>query len=125
VEAGSDFDLLAASLRADATDLRAFLEALAAKLEASFPDRVRIDRGGLLGGKRVRKVAVDLGANRYEVEQDGGRVSTRRCTVVRGIALKNEELTLEEWIGALGRALGDAAAESEQDRAALARLLDA
>jgi len=123
VEAGSDFDLLAASLRADATDVRAFLEALAAKLEASFPEHVRVDRGGFLGGKRVRKVEVDLGDNRYEVVEDGGRVSTRRRTVVRGIALKNEELGLPDWIDALSRQLVDEAERSGRGRDALERLL--
>jgi hypothetical protein len=123
VEAGSDFDLLAASLRADATDLRAFLGALAAKLEASFPDRVRVERAGFLGNKRVRKVAVDLGDNRYEVEHDGGRISSRRCTVVRGIALKNEELGIAEWIDALSRELVEEADRSGRGREALERLL--
>jgi hypothetical protein len=123
VEAGSDFDLLAASLRADATDLRAFVEALAAKLEASFPDRVRVDRAGFLGGKRVRRIAVDLGDNRYEVEHDGGRVSARRCTVVRGIALKNEELGIADWIDALSRELVAEADRSGRGREALERLL--
>lgn len=123
MEPGSDFDLLAASLRADATDVRAFLEALAAKLEGSFPERVRVDRGGFLGGKRVRKIVVDLGDNRYEVEQDGGRISTRRRTVVRGIALKNEELGMPDWIDALSRELLDEAERSGRGREALGRLL--
>jgi hypothetical protein len=124
----TDFELVAASLRADATDLRAFVEALATKLEGALPGRTTVERsgGGLFGGrKRVRAVAVRLGDGEYRLEHDDGAVDCRRRVVVRGIALKNEELTLEEWIGALGRALGDAAAESEQDRAALARLLDA
>ena len=46
-----DLDLLAASLRADAGDLEAFVEALAVKLEAALPDQVEVERrGGLLGG---------------------------------------------------------------------------
>jgi hypothetical protein len=53
-----DFDLLAAQLRADLGDLDAFLSALAAKLEASFPEACEIERGGgfLRGPKRVERV---------------------------------------------------------------------
>src|SRR4051812_38333391 len=46
-----DLDLLAASLRADATDTAAFLGALAARLEGAFPGQVEVQRkGGIFGG---------------------------------------------------------------------------
>lgn len=122
----SSFDLLAASLRADMGDIRAFVEALAVKLAASFPDSVRVDRkGGLFGGeKRVHRLAVGLGQHEYELEHDDGRVSCRRRSVVRGIALKNEELPLEEWIDDLSRQLAEEAGQSERGRAALQRLIE-
>ena len=121
-----EFDLLASSLRADASDLGVFVEVLASKLELSFPSSVRVERkGGLLGGeKRVRRLEVDLDDHRYELEADRGRVDCRRRTVVRGIALKNEELSLDEWIDALSRGLAAAAAETEQGRVALQRMLE-
>jgi hypothetical protein len=125
VEPGSDFDLLAASLRADATDLEAFVEALATKLEASFPGLVRVERkGGLLSKKRVERLAVALGDHSFELERDGGSVSCRRRNVVRGIALKNEELGVERWIDDLSAELLRAANESERGRLALQRLLE-
>lgn len=121
----SSFDLLAASLRADATDLGVFVEALAAKLESSFPERTRVERGGrVFGGKRVRALAVELGDGRYELEHADGALTTRRCTVVRGISLKGEELGLEEWIDALSAQLVAEADRSERGRAALERLLE-
>lgn len=123
MEPASDFDLLAASLRADATDVRAFVEALAVKLEASFPERTRVDRGGMFGKKRVERIECELGDDRYVVEHDDGRLTTRRAKVVRGIALKNEELPLAEWIDALSRELLDEAERSERGRVALERLL--
>jgi hypothetical protein len=49
--ADETFDLSAAGLRADGTDLRISVEVLAAKLESSLPGRTRVERrgGGPLG----------------------------------------------------------------------------
>ena len=121
-----DLDLLAASLRADAGDLDAFVEALAAKLESALPDQVVVERGGgLFGGrKRVRRIEVTLGDQRYEAEPERGRVTCRRRSVVRGIALKTQELDLDAWIAALSQDLVEEADRSERGRRALARLLE-
>jgi hypothetical protein len=121
-----DLDLLAASLRADAGDLDAFVEALAAKLESALPDQVVVERaGGLFGGrKRVRRIEVTLGDQRYEAEPEWGRVTCRRRSVVRGIALKTQELDLDAWIAALSQDLVEEADRSERGRQALARLLE-
>ena len=82
-------------------------------------------RGGLLGGrKRVRRIEVTLGDQRYELELERGRVTCRRRSVVRGIALKTEELDLDAWIGALSQDLVGEADRSERGRQALARLLE-
>jgi len=120
VEEGS-FELLAASLRADARDLDAFVEALAAKLAAAFPEATRIERGGFRGGGHVRTIEVDLGEHQYRLEARGPNAS--RARVVRGIALKNDELGLDEWIDSLARDLAEAAERSERGRIALERLL--
>ncbi|HTP22338.1 MAG TPA: hypothetical protein VMJ65_22200 [Solirubrobacteraceae bacterium] len=120
-----DMDLLAASLRADTSDLNAFVESLAAKLEEAVPARVRIDRRrtGMFGPKAVRGVAVDLGDRRLELRTDGGRVETRCARLSGGIVLKNEVLETDEWLAALGDALADEAKRSETTRKALERLL--
>ena len=121
----SQFDLLAASLRADAVDLKAFVEALAVKLSASFPSHVRVERkGGLLRGKqRVARVAVRLGENEYELSSDDGGVSCSRRVMVRGIALRTEQLAIEQWIDALAGELVAEAGKTESDRLALERML--
>ena len=122
----ADLDLVAASLRADAADLDAFVEALAVRLEGALPGQVEVERkGGLLGAnKRVRRIEVTLGDQRYEVEVDRGRVTCRRRSVVRGIALKTHELDLDDWIDALSRDLVEEGERSERGRQALARLLE-
>jgi len=53
------------------------------------------------------------------------RSSCRRRNVVRGIALKNEELSVERWIDDLSAELLRAASESERGRLALQKLLEA
>jgi hypothetical protein len=122
----AEFDLVAASLRADAADLDAFVEALAVRLEGALPGQVEVERkGGLLGAnKRVRRIEVTLGDQRFEAEVDRGRVTWRRRSVVRGIALKTQELDLDAWIDALSRDLVDESERSERGRQALARLLE-
>jgi hypothetical protein len=47
----------------------------------------------------------------------------QRTRVVRGIALKTERLTLEQWLLELARALSAEAQASAQARSALQRLL--
>jgi hypothetical protein len=123
----SQFDLLAASMRADAVDLKAFVEGLAAKLSQSFPSQVRVERkGGRLGGKqRVRRLALKLGECEYELVNDDGAVSASRRVVVRGIALRTEALSLEQWIDAVAQELAAQADKTESDRVALERMLGA
>jgi len=121
------FDLVAASLRADTTDLNAFVEALAVKLEGALPDSVRVDRrgGGLLSrGKRVRRISIGMDEARYDLERVGESIEASRCDEVRGIVIKSERLGLDEWIDALSRELTNRAQQSERSMLALQRLLE-
>jgi hypothetical protein len=120
---GEGFELVAASLRADARDLDSFLEALATKLSASLPASTSVDREGFRGRGAVKSLSVDLGERRYGLERSSVGVTCRRANAVRGIVLKNEELGLDEWIDLLSRDLAEAAEQSERGRLALDRLL--
>lgn len=123
--AGVDLDLLAASLRADSSDLSAFVESMAAKLEDAVPGRVRVDRRrtGMFGPKGVRSLSVDLGDRRLELRREGGAVQTRCARLSGGIVLKNEELETDAWLAMLSEALAAEASRSEATRRALERLL--
>ena len=125
MENSPDFELLAASLRADSTDLDVFIPTLATKLCGALPEQVEVERRGFLGRGRVRRVRVFVGGQRYELRYDRGQVRASRARVVRGIVLKTEELALDEWIDALSRDLADEAGTSERSRLALERLLGA
>jgi hypothetical protein len=120
-----DMDLLAASLRADSSDLSAFVESLAAKLEDAVPTRVRVDRrrSGMFGPKAVQGVAVDLGDRRLELRTERGAVVTRCARLSGGIVLKNEVLDTDEWLAMLSESLAAEARRSETTRKALERLL--
>jgi hypothetical protein len=120
-----DLDLLAASLRADLSDVHAFVESLAVKLEEAIPGRARVDRrrSGIFGGRQVRSIAVDVGERRLELELVGGALQTRACRVSGGIVLKREPVDPDAWLSQLGEALAEEARRSEATRRALERLL--
>jgi hypothetical protein len=122
---GFDLDLLAASLRADASDLRAFVEGLAVKLEQAMPGRVRVQRrrSGLLRPKLVRQIALDAGDRRLELSFAGGALKTSCSRLSGGIVLKRDPLEANAWLTAVGEALSAEAQRSETTRQALERLL--
>ena len=126
LDSGMGFELLAASLRADAGDSRAFLEALATKLGGALPQRVQVERGGGLFSHAhpVRRLTVNLGEWQYFLEAGpGSELNASRMHAVRGIALKSEPLAVDVWIEALSMELAALAQRSAQDHAALQRLL--
>ena len=124
--AEDEFDLSAAGLRADGSDLRISLEVLASKLESSLPAQTHVERrgGGLLGRgeKRVRALRVSLGDISYEL-MVGERVEGFRKREVGGIAIKRESLDPSKWVSALAADLREEAERSAEARAALERLM--
>ena len=122
-----DFDLSAAGLRADGSDLRISVEVLASKLESSLPGRTRVQRsgGGLLGRgeRRVRELCVSIGNASYELSVAGERVEGFRKREVGGIAIKREQLDPGEWVSALAADLREEAERSTEARAAFERLM--
>jgi len=121
----STFDLVAASLRADSHDIRSFVEALATKLSVTFPGLVQVERarGFGRGPKPVRRIVVSLGDDRYQLDSSEGETVCTRSAMVRGIALRNEQLPLDAWIDSLSHSLLQQAELTEQGRNALARLI--
>jgi hypothetical protein len=120
-----DFEQLAAGLRADSRDLSTFLEVMADKFTGALPGRVKVEyQGGMLRrNKQVRRVLVQLGEDRFEVAREQGAVAARRVRVVRGIALKTEEMAVDSWLAELSRALVREGQSTSEGRIALERLL--
>lgn len=120
------FDLDAAGLRADGADLLVGIEVLAGKLEGALPQATLVQRRSkrLFGGdKVVRSVEVRLGTTRYGLHVEGHSVSADRQQEVRGVVIKRESLELAKWVEALTGELREQAADSEQARSALQRLV--
>lgn len=127
MEDGLGFDLVAASLRADGTDLAAFAEALGGKLEDALPGRTTVVRRGdgmLSRHKRVRAIEVRMDDCVYAIGFDRGDAQAERRTEVRGVILRREPIDVDGWIEALSRSLAELAQRSERDRIALGRLLE-
>jgi hypothetical protein len=120
-----DLDLLAASLRADSSDVDAFVESLAVKLEAALPGRAQVQRRrtGLLGSKRVQAITLDAGQRRLELRVRNGALESRSARLSGGIVLKSEPLGTDAWLAVLGEALAEEAKRSDATRRALERLL--
>ena len=121
-----EVEMLAASLRASSTDLKAFMEALAAKLEGSLPNQTTVVRHSSLFSREhpVKEIAVVLGDYQYRISREKqGPLVTLRAKMVRGIVLKTEQLPMMQWIDELAGALAQEATQSAQARAALERFL--
>lgn len=119
-------EMFAASLRADFTDVKAFLEALAVKLAGSLPNYTTVTRQSSIFSRAhpVKEIAVSLGEYQYRIGREGqGPLVAYRAKVVRNIVLKTEQIPLEQWIEELAEALAETAAHSTQARAALERFL--
>src|SRR5438128_675541 len=73
-----------------AADQRMFLDLLARMLEGALPDEAEIARkGGLFSKKTVQRVSLQIGTDRYTLEDPGrGPLRATRTKIVRNIALK-------------------------------------
>ena len=126
-EENLDFDLPAASVRADETELATSVEVFAGNLEQALPGIASVERhkvGGFRSKHReVRRISVELGEEHFELIRDGRSMRCTRNRVVRGIALSHDELPLSEWVAALVAGVSRRAEISESNRTALEGLL--
>ena len=120
------FETLAASLRADVTDLKTFHEVLAQKLEQALgQSAVEIKRGGWRwqAERPLTKLSVDFGDLRLESEKSSLGMSYKQTKLVRGVALKSDIVSLEVWLDSLSKALWAHAAANQATREALENFL--
>jgi hypothetical protein len=120
-----DVDLVAASLRADTTDLAIFVDVLASKLEAALPGLATVRRSGGLFSKRrsVDNIVVALGEQRFTLSCRGGGLAAEVEHLVRGVRLSGEPVDLDTWLQRFSQALTKYAETERRGREALAKLL--
>ena len=120
------FGVAAARSKSYAADQRAFLKSLAATVERALPGGVEVVKTGLFGlGSGVREVRIDLGDNRYVLQDPGhGSLVGQRVMIKRGIALRTDHLPVEQWIQELSAALEEHARTSEEAARALRRFVE-
>jgi hypothetical protein len=102
LSAGPDqFDLDAAVLRRSETELRAFMEALAVRLDGALPGRVEIDRrrdGMFSKTSHVAKLVLRGDRAVYELACDRGRLDATRAKLVRGVVISSSTITPQAWL---------------------------
>ncbi len=95
------FDLEAAWLRRSETDLRAFMEALAVRLEGALPGRVMVERrrdGLFAKTAHVRKLAVRGEKAAYELSFAGAQLVATKTKIVRGVSISSSAIKIPEWL---------------------------
>lgn len=112
-------DVLAAVLGGLAADTDAFVASLADRLSRGLPTRTRVERAGLLGRGSVRRIVIDLGERRFQLDHDRGRLETVVATAVRRVVIRTESVPVDVWLAALGQ---DLAAEADANVAVRAAL---
>lgn len=120
------FDLSAASWRRSMADEKAFVQALAVRLEQALPGMARVERKHHWFSKEETvewvEVVFESVVFRLDYDQRHG-VTTEKSKVVRGIRLKTEALSFEDWLTALSEELRDYAVLHTNARDALERFL--
>jgi hypothetical protein len=96
-----DFDLHAAWLRRAKGDMKAFVEALAARLESALPGSVDVERrrdGFFSKTSHVAKITIRFDTSLLTLELDHGRLDPKRAKVVRGVTIGSEAMTVPAWL---------------------------
>jgi hypothetical protein len=96
-------DQIAAGMAIDLTNIDAFLEKLAATLHQGFAERTTIRAQGTY----IHAIEVNLEPHVFTVHREGTRAVASQKKVVRGIALKTKQLTMDIWFDQLTNALAE------------------
>jgi len=115
----------AALSREYAAEGSAFIPTLSQLLLAALPDCTEpIMAGGFLAKKTLAGVRLSLGDFQYVLDASAkGPAKASRTHTVRGIALKSEPMSVDEWLAEVGAGIEIRMHESERLRTALGQVL--
>ncbi|HUD16415.1 MAG TPA: hypothetical protein VMQ59_04095 [Acidimicrobiales bacterium] len=116
-----DLELAAASLRADRSDVRILVKALADKLAGALGPRLEVKRSGgrFRKSDEIRSIRISLDDDLFDAEVDG---TSLRCTVGHtsgGIRIRSERVDVDAWLARLLAVLRAEADHSQAVRLAL------
>jgi|EndMetStandDraft_6_1072998.scaffolds.fasta_scaffold49501_2 hypothetical protein len=112
------FDLNAAVLRHSERDMRAFMAALAVRLETALPGRVSVERkrdGFFSSTSHVAEIRVEHPDAVFTLSFGKPGLTASRAKVVRGVTIGTSTLPVPQWLAELNKSVADLA-----DRSAIA-----
>lgn len=114
-------EVLTNMLRMGKAESSELIESLANRLSVLLPEITSIQRGGwILSGQRpVKQLTVKFNDNHLTVTKDKLGVFPKVTKIVRGIALKTTDVSLDDWIALLALELSKAAEKDAGTRQAL------
>jgi hypothetical protein len=120
-----DFDMAAAMLQANATDVPMMLRLLVKQLAEVMGKRLTFERAGgrLHRSEEIKCVELTMGDDVLRADVDGPSV---RCTVSHssgGIKIRSEQVSMDVWLNRLLRGLQAEAQHSESARLALQNIV--
>ena len=114
------FDLDAAILRKSEADMRAFLSALATRLDTALPNRVKVERkrDGLFSSTtHVVRIELTTDTAAYTLSFESAGLKASRAKIVRGVTISSAAIPAMEWMsevrGAVSRLSGEAGDASD------------
>ena len=122
---GLDVDLLLSSLRADESDVASYFEVLATKLEGALKDRISVERSGRrrVGTRPAHRIVIATADHEFAAELSSGSIVCSVRHQVRGITLRTDEMSFDEWLSVVVESLASEADRSASTRTALEGLL--
>ena len=116
------FEVLAAKLKIDHGASGDLLEMLAKMLESSYAGGTKVSRGGwmLSKNKPVNELTVRFDDWQFQISREKhGTVNARSMKLVRGVALKTNEISMEQCIDEIIKEIVKLAEKNSQTRNAL------
>jgi hypothetical protein len=116
-------DVLAAALSLDQQEAGDILRILAQKFVGGLPRHTKVQRS-LWGFGAVQAVTISFEDCQYEVSRSKyGSLVAKSIEVVRGIKIKTNEISIEEWSQAVANTLALKAQQSAEIRAGLQQFI--
>jgi hypothetical protein len=120
--AAMQFEVLAAKMRADHGASGDLLEFLAKMLESSYAGGTKVSRGGwfLSGNRPVQELLVTFDEWQFQITREKhGTVNARSKKLVRGVALKTNDINMDQCIEEVLKELVKLSQKNAQTRSAL------